>query len=126
MKNLKIESTSKTPQIDFNLDSGELLISGISVPENAIEFYTPVIEWLINYAANPKNKTVLNLKLSYLNTSSLQFLYDALKELDEIVAPDSVIINWYYSEDDEDMKETGEDFKEVTSSEFNFVEVDEL
>jgi len=126
MKNLKIESTSKTPRIDFNLDSGELLISGISVPENAIEFYTPVIKWLISYAANPKNKTVLVLKLSYLNTSSLQFLYDALKELDEIVAPDSVIINWYYSEDDEDMKETGEDFKEVTSSQFNFIEVQEL
>lgn len=126
MKNFKIESTSKTPKIDFNLDSGELLMSGISVPENAVAFYTPVLEWLVNYVTNPKNKTILSLKLSYLNTSSLQFLYDALKELDVISAPDSVVINWYYSEDDEDMKETGEDFKEVTSSEFNFIEVDEL
>ena len=126
MKNFKIEATSKTPKIDFDLDSGELLISGISVPENAVAFYTPVLEWLVKYVTNPKNKTVLSLKLSYLNTSSLQFLYDALKELDIISAPDSVVINWYYSEDDEDMKETGEDFQEVTSSEFNFVEVEEL
>lgn len=129
MTNFRIESSSKTPEIDFNSGSGELVISGISVPENAIEFYAPVVEWLVEYAAHPNNKTVLSLKLSYLNTSSLQFLYDALKGLDEICAPDSVIINWYYAEDDEDdedMKETGEDFKEVARSEFNFVEVTEL
>lgn len=126
MKNFRIESTSKTPEIDFNLESGELLVSGISVPENAVEFYTPIVKWLMNYVANPKNKTVLSLKLTYLNTSSLQFLYDALKELDEICEPDSVVINWYFAEDDEDMRETGEDFKEVTKSQFNFVEVEEL
>ncbi|MGB0882060.1 MAG: DUF1987 domain-containing protein [Vicingaceae bacterium] len=126
MDNLRIESTSKTPKIDFKSEKGELLIQGISVPENAIEFYTPVVNWLIKYAANPQNKTTLSLKLTYLNTSSLQFLYDALKELDEIVSPDSVIINWYYVEEDEDMRETGEDFSEVSSSEFNFIEVEEL
>mgnify|MGYP006114563959 CR=1 FL=1 len=126
MTNLRIEATSKTPQIDFNSNSGELEILGISVPENSVAFYTPVVDWLISYVANPQHKTVLALKFSYLNTSSLQFLYDALKELDEIGAPDSVIINWYFAEDDDDMKETGEDFKEVTSSSFNFIEVDEI
>lgn len=126
MDNLKVESTSKTPKIDFISKTGELLIEGISVPENAIEFYTPVVNWLIKYVANPRNKTTLTLKISYLNTSSLQFLYDTLKELDEIVEPDLVVINWYYAEDDEDMKETGEDFNDVSKSEFNFIEVDEL
>jgi hypothetical protein len=126
MTNLRIEATSKTPQIDFNSNSGELEILGISVPENSVAFYTPVVDWLISYVANPQHKTVLSLNFSYLNTSSLQFLYDALKELDEIGAPDSVIINWYFTEDDDDMKETGEDFKEVTSSSFNFIEVDEI
>jgi hypothetical protein len=126
MKNFRIESTSKTPTVDFQLESGELSITGISVPENAVEFYTPVVDWLISYAVNPQHNTVLSLKLTYLNTSSLQFLYDALKELDEIGAPDSVVINWYYTEDDDDMKETGEDFKEVTRSQFNFIEVSEM
>jgi len=126
MKNFRIESTSKTPMVDFQKDLGELLISGISVPENAIEFYTPVVDWLMSYATNPQHNTVLSLKLTYLNTSSLQFLYDALKKLDEIGAPDSVIINWYYAEDDDDMKETGEDFKDVTRSQFNFIELVEM
>lgn len=126
MKNFKIESTSKTPEIDFNFESGELLVSGISIPENAIEFYTPAVEWLMTYVVKPQHKTVLSLKLTYLNTSSLQFLYDALKELDSVVEPDLVEINWYFAKEDEDMKETGEDFKEVTRSQFNFIEVDEL
>lgn len=126
MNNLIISSKSKTPSIDFNKDSGELLISGISVPENAVEFYTPIVDWLIKYASAPKQKTILSLKLSYLNTSSLQFLYETLKQLDEISEPDSVVINWYYASDDEDMKETGEDFKEVTRSQFNFIEIDDM
>lgn len=124
--NFRIEPTSKTPEINFNLKSGELLISGISVPENAVEFYAPIINWIINYVSNPQNKTVLSLKLTYINTSSLQFLYDTLKELDSIVEPDSVVINWFFAEDDEDMKETGYDFKEVSTSEFNFMPVEEL
>jgi len=125
MKNLQIPSTPKTPEIDFDKDSGELLILGISVPENAIEFYTPVIGWLISYASTPKNKTILSFKLTYINTSSLQYLYDVLKEIDEICEPDSVVINWYFAEDDDDMKETGEDFQEVTKSKFNFIAVTE-
>ncbi len=126
MENLRIESSPKTPKIDFSSETGELLIEGISVPENAIEFYKPVVNWLMNYASNPQNKTILSLKITYLNTSSLQFLYDALKELDEIGTPDSVTINWCYVEEDEDMKETGEDFSEVSKSEFNFIAVEEM
>ncbi len=126
MNNLLIPNTSKTPEIDFNKDSGQLLLSGISVPENAIEFYTPIIDWLISYASTPQNKTILSFKLTYLNTSSLQFLYDVLKELDVICEPDSVIINWYFAENDDDMKETGEDFKEITGSSFNFIVVEDL
>jgi len=126
MKDFRIGSTPKTPKVDFQMDSGELLISGISVPENAVEFYTPVVDWLMSYATNPQHNTILSLKLTYLNTSSLQFLYDALKNVDKIAAPDSVIINWYYVEDDDDMRETGEDFKDVTRSQFNSIEVEEL
>jgi len=123
MKNLIIYPTVKSPEVNFQFDSGELLISGMSIPESAIDFYTPIVDWLMSYASNPQHKTMLSLKLLYINTSSLQFLYSALKELDAIVDPDSVIINWYYDIDDDDMKETGEDFNEAIRSEFNFIQV---
>ncbi|PKP39347.1 MAG: nuclear pore complex subunit, partial [Bacteroidetes bacterium HGW-Bacteroidetes-15] len=43
MSKLFIEETNKTPEIDFNLEKGVLSISGVSVPENAHDFYFPTI-----------------------------------------------------------------------------------
>lgn len=123
MKKLIIDNTAKTPFISFEPDSGVFEISGVSVPENAIEFYTQVVDWLKEYGKNPHSKTVISFKLSYLNTSSLQFLYDVLKELDKILEPPLVVVNWYYLAGDTDMLETGEDFKGTTRVQFNLIEV---
>ncbi len=123
MGKLIIQNTTKTPEINFDPETGIFLISGVSVPENAIEFYTPVIEWLKRYAEAPYSKTVISFRLSYLNTSSLQYLYDVLNELDKILEPPYVIVNWYYLSGDVDMQETGEDFKGITKVEFNLIEV---
>ena len=46
MKELVIKGEAKTPTINFNFLSGELLISGRSIPENSVEFYEPIISWL--------------------------------------------------------------------------------
>ena len=35
LKNLFIEPTAKTPQVDLNYLTGELILSGKSIPENA-------------------------------------------------------------------------------------------
>ena len=39
IKNLFIEPTPKTPQIDLNHLTGELIFSGKSIPENAAKLY---------------------------------------------------------------------------------------
>jgi len=123
LERLRIESTTKTPQVDFDPGSGVFEISGVSVPENAIEFYTKIVDWLKEYGSNPNPKTEISFRLSYLNTSSLQFLYDVLKELDGILEPPLVVVNWYYPKGDTDMQETGEDFQGTTKVKFNLIEV---
>ncbi len=123
MERLIIESTTKTPHVDFDPESGIFEISGVSVPENAIDFYTRVVNWLKEYGNNPNSKTEISFRLNYLNTSSLQFLYDVLKELDGILEPPLVVVNWYYSKGDTDMQETGEDFQGTTKVKFNLIEV---
>ena len=48
MEDLKLEGSAKTPFVEFN-SKGELLLKGRSIPENSIEFYKPIIEWIDNY-----------------------------------------------------------------------------
>ena len=127
MKDLKIHRTPKTPQIDFNPSSGVFLISGVSVPENSMEFYGRLINWLKEYVKNPAKKTTVVFKLSYVNTSSLQFIYESLMLLDAINEDLSVVnIEWYYVDEDIDMKEMGEDFKDAMNVDFSFFEVESV
>ena len=48
-----LEATPKTPRLYFNSETGEFEISGRSIPENSIEFYKPVINWLDHYIKTP-------------------------------------------------------------------------
>ena len=127
LRNLKIYRTPKTPQVDFNASSGVFLISGVSVPEDSMGFYGNLISWLKDYIKTPTENTILTFKLSYVNTSSLQFIYDLLLLLDKIKNEESnVIIEWYYLAEDDDMKEMGEDFKEAVNIDFTFCSVDSV
>ena len=100
MEDLSLEGTAKTPTVDFK-SAGELLIKGRSIPENSIEFYKPIIEWISNYSENPKENTLVNIQLEYFNTSSSKCILDVFKKL-ESISDSSVSVKWYYEEDDED------------------------
>lgn len=126
MDSLKINHTTKTPEINFNPKTGDFQISGISIPEDSIGFYNPVIKWLKDYTKKPYSETVLSFKLAYVNTSSLQALYDVIFLLDRIHNKSSkVLVKWYYLEEDTDMKEVGEDLQEALTIDFSFIEVEE-
>ena len=125
MKDLKVNSTPKTPEIDFNLATGVFLVSGVSVPENSMEFYGVVIDWLKEFVKNPPKTTKIVFKLTYVNTSSLQFIYDMLILMDTINTDENNIsIDWYYYDEDIDMKEMGEDFKDALGIDFHFFDVE--
>jgi len=114
MENLHIKATKYTPEIDFNEESGILSITGKSYPENTFEFYKPTIRWIEEYFENTQNeKTVVNLDLEYLNSSSLKAYFDIFDILQ--ITQDkgkNISINWLYDEDNDIAEETGEDFIE--------------
>lgn len=126
MSKLFIKSTNKTPEIDFNLEKGILSISGVSVPENAHDFYFPVIAWLKDNIARATSPSIeFSCKILYLNTSSLQYLSDIFSVLETISLPSKdVLVIWYYDKYDTDMKETGMDFKDIVSLDFNLIAVE--
>ena len=125
MDNLTIEGSAKTPTVEFE-GVGKLLIKGRSIPENSIEFYKPVIDWIGAYGGEPKDVTEVNVQLEYFNTSSSKCILDLFKKLEAIhKGGNEVAINWYYEEDDEDMLEAGEDYQAIIKVPFTMIEVEE-
>ncbi|MBG16600.1 MAG: nuclear pore complex subunit [Crocinitomicaceae bacterium] len=124
MEDLSLEGTAKTPTVDFK-SAGELLIKGRSIPENSIEFYKPLIDWIAAYSDNPKENTLVNIQLEYFNTSSSKCILDVFKKL-ESISDSTVSVKWYYEEDDEDMLEAGEDYEAIIDLSFEMIEVEEL
>jgi hypothetical protein len=124
MESLSIEGTAKTPTVKFDAELGVIEIKGRSIPENSIEFYKPLVDWLDKYSKVAKPITKVNVQLEYFNTSSSKCILDVFKKLEGIhKANKEVIINWYYEEDDEDMLEAGEDYESIIRVPFKMIEV---
>lgn len=120
METLKVNSTKSTPQVLFNTDKGILMIQGKSYMEDALEFYTPLIErvkWLSSKSIN------ITLGYEYLNTSSTKCLLTLLKDIVSKVGEKNVYITWSHEEDDEDIIEVGQDFEDYLGIKFEFKEL---
>lgn len=127
MENLVLEGSAKTPTVKFDCDKGSLELKGRSIPENSIEFYKPLNDWIDGYSSSPKAETVVDVKLEYFNTSSSKCILDLFKQLEKLNQQNTnVKVNWYFEEDDEDMAEAGEDYQAIIDLPFEMIEVEEI
>lgn len=125
MEKLKLNNTLRTPKIEFNPANGLFEISGVSLIENTLDFYQPILNWLQSYLENPYPTTKFIFKLNYSNTSSYQFIYDMLNLINTEHNKKTILsVDWYYASDDIDMREIGEDYQDSLEVEFKFIEVD--
>lgn len=106
LTNLFIEGTPKTPQIDLNYHTGDLILSGRSIPENAGKLYEAILNWVIEYIKKPRQTTNLRLNLEYFNTSSAIWLAKIVEKLGTIKESDyTLLIHLYFGiEDFENME----------------------
>ncbi|HCM59729.1 MAG TPA: nuclear pore complex subunit [Bacteroidales bacterium] len=113
LTDLIVEKTSKTPQIELRYSSGEISLTGRSLPENASRIYEPVLTWVSNYVIQPQPVTNLRLKIEYFNTSSSLWISKIVKTLTRINNPDYRLMVHVYIplEEYDDMKLSG-DFRE--------------
>ncbi|HZJ74940.1 MAG TPA: DUF1987 domain-containing protein [Perlabentimonas sp.] len=124
MELINIEGTPKTPTVNMNPETGVVGIKGRSIPENSIEFYKPIVDWLEEYSKSPQPKTVVNMQLEYFNTSSSKCILDVFKKFENLKKDNKdVVINWYYEEDDEDMLEAGEDYESIIKVPFKMIQI---
>lgn len=113
MEKLYKKPTPKTPHINFDHTTGKFVLEGRSIPENSLEYYRPLIEWINDYNKNPQPNTVLSVNLEYFNTSTSKCLVEIFRKLESINDRSDVKIVWHYDEEDEDMMESGEDFRKI-------------
>ena len=127
MESFYLEPTNKTPKILFDIDINKFEISGRSIPENSISFYQPAIEWLDAYIAEPFDESIIEIKLEYFNTSSSKSLVDIFRRFEKLhKRGKKAKIRWYYEEEDEDMLESGEDFKGIIKSPLEIIKINKL
>jgi hypothetical protein len=121
MKPLFIEGKEDTPEINFDKEQGIFDITGRSLPEDIVRFYTPIYDWLQDYINNPNDVTIVNMKIDYFNSASHKAINEILEILTDLLKTGKKItINWHYLEDDDDMHESGLDFEELTGLNFEY------
>ena len=118
MSTIQLEGTAKTPQVAFHDAPLSMEITGRSIPENSIAFYTPLLEW-VNEHLKGGGTLDVSIRLEYFNTSSSKCLMDLLKRVEQ--SPAEATVLWYYEEEDEDMLEACEDYDAIIDMPFRLI-----
>ena len=126
MEILEIKGNWKSPSISFN-PNGNLQIWGRSLPENALEIYNPIFNWLDQYKNNPSKETSIEVKLEYFNTTSSKLIYEIFKKFEEINTNGNKInVKWYYESDDPDLEEEGKLLAKIIDLDIELIAIDEF
>jgi len=113
MKNIAIAGSQSTPEIQSDWEGGVLTMQGDSYPENSFEMFDQVITWIDDYLAQTTSPLTLELRLLYLNTSSIKAMMDIFDRLEEVFQQGrKVAVNWRYDLRNERVVQLAEEFKE--------------
>ena len=85
MNTLTIQASQSTPGIAGDWDEGRLIMEGDSYPENSLEFFAQIIAWIEHYlkVKAPDAPLHLELRLIYMNTSSVKAMMDIFDLLED-------------------------------------------
>jgi len=115
LTNLYIEPTNKTPEVDLNHITGELILAGRSIPENAAKLYESILKWVTEYSLNPRQTTNLRLNLEYFNTASTIWIARLIKILCGIKKEEAMLMIHLYFELEEFENMEEDDLKDTLS-----------
>jgi hypothetical protein len=119
LKPLVREKRADTPQVIFSPETEEFLIKGRSLPENAEEFYMPLLNWMEEYISMLPEQLHLVIELEYFNSSSVKQVLNLLILLENlIVEGKKVLIIWSYDEEDELMEMKGRELQSILNLPF--------
>ena len=109
----ELKPTLKTPHVVVDDATGNVLIAGISIPEDPYSFYADFTEELTKLLNASPESLNFEFKLEYYNTSSTLMIRNILSLLAENNHKTKILVKWYYENYDEDMKIAGEEFSSL-------------
>jgi len=116
MEDLVIKPSKKTPLVKCLAEEQQLVMSGVSIQEDAVEFFQPIQDWVKAYFKTPKPLTI-DINLMYFNTASSHMITNILGICESSAKLGSVVkVLWHYEEGDIDIQDIGEDYAEVFPS----------
>lgn len=114
---LKIKATERTPLFEYNPKEYTFHMVGVSVPDNAKEFYKPILDWVEGYSkTNITEQVTINIDLDYFSIQSASVLLKILKFFDKLP---NVVLNWIF--DDKDTEEIGYDLAFMLKMKINHI-----
>ena len=106
MEVLAIKGESNHLSVWFDPNKGILSLKGLSLPENALDFFLPLFNWVEEYKKLAQYRTQVLLNFKYLDEKSAAYiakLIDSIQQLE--VRGKDISFFWYYHLDDTDMKD---------------------
>lgn len=129
MELFKLDPSKHKPGVVLDYVKNTFYFYGFSLPEDAMDFFLPIINWLYEYSSHceefmQSNKTLhITFKLSYYNSAS----YRAFLEMFQIFRKINdkgmnINIDWYYEKNDSSMFEGGKELAEMIQLPINLIE----
>ena len=115
-----INSTPKTPYINFDFENKSIEFKGISCPENPVQFYTPLFDELKKYL-KINDKLLITIQLDYFNTGSSKCILNLFQIITENTERlDHFTVIWITEDGDDELKEAGKIFEEMSGLTFQY------
>lgn len=109
-----VQQEKDTPEIILDSENGIFSFIGRSIPENAVSFYKPVIEWITDYLIKPNDLTEIKFKFDYFNTASAKQIAKIMLLFEKLSKKSRVVLKWHYKLGDHEMMEEGMRYEELT------------
>ncbi|MEO5363879.1 MAG: DUF1987 domain-containing protein [Magnetococcus sp. DMHC-8] len=124
MTTMQVDGTDRTPGVAFDFANNRFSLAGESYPEDVAMFYGALLNRLAEHLAGLRGAELqFDFRFIYFNSSTAKVvmrLFELLEQASQ--AGNTVVVNWHHEEDDDNMREMGEEFAEdLQSARFNLI-----
>ena len=122
--NLFIKEGKNTPKVSGNRNINELIFKGNSYPENVLQFYTPILNW-IEELKKDNDEITIDCQFYYIASSSVIAFLKLLQKVESLYKKENIKFIWKYEEGDDDIKKIGQDYSTILDTPIEIIEVEE-